>query len=264
MKIFISADIEGVADATYWDETDPNKAAYKAHAEQMTREVCAACEGALRAGATEIVVRDAHGQANNIDPLALPEGVKLLRGWSGHPYSMVEGLDKSFDAALYIGYHSAASRGGNPLSHTFHLYFQSVRLNGKLVSEFTLYSWAALLEGVPSVFLSGDKMLCDDSWPLHPGLVTCAVKEGFGGSTLSLHPLAAANAIRDGAERALRQDLKAALGTLPEEFTLELRYKEPWRAEKASYFPGAELTADDTVVFKTRNYFEVLRVFCFA
>ena len=264
MKIFISADIEGVADTTYWDETDPNKAAYKAHAAQMTREVRAACEGALKAGATEIVVRDAHGEANNIDPLALPEGVKLLRGWSGHPYSMVYGIDRSFDAALYIGYHSAASSGGNPLSHTCWCHLQSVKINGKPVSEFTLYSWAALLEGVPSVFLSGDRRLCDDAFSLHPGLHTCAVKEGYGGSTLSLHPLDAANAIRDGVERALKQDLKAALGSLPEEFTLELCYKEPWRAAKASYFPGAELAADNTVVFRTRDYFEALRVFCFA
>lgn len=264
MKLFISADIEGVATTTTWGETDPSRPEYRASAEQMTREVCAACEGAFHAGATEIVVRDAHDLGTNIDPLALPEGVKLLRGWSGHPYFMVYGLDKSFDAALFIGYHSAASQGGSPLSHTNTRDFQSVKINGRAASEFQIYSWAALLEGVPSVFLSGDRALCEDSWCLHPSLVTCAVKEGVGGSTLSLHPKDAADAVRDGVQRALGQNLSSALGTLPEEFQLELRYKDPVRAERFSFYPGAKLAAGDTVTFYTRDYFEVLRAFCFA
>ena len=118
MKIFISADIEGVATTTLWPETEKGSEDYRLHAQQMTMEVIAACEAASEAGASEIVVRDAHEDGNNLDIWKLPENVTLIRGWSGHPYSMVYGIDPSFDAAIFIGYHSAASSEGNPLSHT--------------------------------------------------------------------------------------------------------------------------------------------------
>jgi len=60
MKVFISADIEGVTGATSWNETDKAHAEYQELREQMTAEVVAACEGALSAGVNEIVVKDAH------------------------------------------------------------------------------------------------------------------------------------------------------------------------------------------------------------
>ena len=62
-------------------------------------------------GATQIVVKDGHGDASNIDPLQMPDYVKLIRGKSGHPYNMMWGIDESFDGVLYIGYHAPA---GNP------------------------------------------------------------------------------------------------------------------------------------------------------
>lgn len=263
MKIFISADIEGITTTTFWDETIPGKEEYKTHAEQMTKEVVAACEGATAAGATEIIVRDAHGYANNIDITKLPSNVKLIRGWSGHPYSMVYGIDRSFDAAIFIGYHSAASRCGNPLSHTETLKSQYVKINGQLASEFLLYSYATALEGVPTVFLSGDKMLCEDYSSLHPNLITCPVKEGLGASSINYNPIETTNQIKSGVERALTQDLKNSLVKLPEHFELEICYKDHVNAEKFSYFPGVEKINDNTVIYKTNNYFDLLTVFNF-
>ena len=168
-------------------------------------EVIAACEAASEAGASEIVVRDAHEDGNNLDIWKLPENVTLIRGWSGHPYSMVYGIDPSFDAAIFIGYHSAASSEGNPLSHTESLNPLSVKLNGALASEFLLYSYAA----------------------------------------------------------ALNQDLRSALPNLPQTYELEICYKKTSDAEKFSYFPGVQKRDDNTVVFSSRDYFEVLRVISF-
>lgn len=205
MKIFISADIEGVATTTLWPETEKGSEDYRLHAQQMTMEVIAACEAASEAGAPEIVVRDAHEDGNNLDIWKLPENVTLIRGWSGHPYSMVYGIDPSFDAAIFIGYHSAASSGGNPLSHTESLNPLSVKLNGTLASEFLLYSYAA----------------------------------------------------------ALNQDLRSALPNLPQTYELEICYKKTSDAEKFSYFPGVQKRDDNTVVFSSRDYFEVLRVISF-
>lgn len=263
MKVFISADIEGITTTTFWDETDQYKNEYKYHAEQMTNEVVMACEGAIEAGATEIIVRDAHDAGNNIDITKLPSCAKLIRSWSGHPYSMVYGIDKSFDAAIFIGYHSAASRCGNPLSHTESLRTQYVKINGRLASEFMLFSYTATLEKVPTVFLSGDKMLCDDYSDLHPKLITCPVKEGIGALTLNYNPKETLHRIKSKVSEALKQDLTNALPILPKKFELEICYREQKNAEKFSYFPGVEKINDNTVIFKTNDYFELLRVFTF-
>ncbi len=263
MKVFISADIEGITTTTFWDETIPGKKDYDYHAKQMTKEVVAACEGAIKAGATEIVIKDAHGFGNNIDINELPSGVKLIRGWSGHPYTMVFGLDKTFDAVIFIGYHSGASCSGNPLSHTESLNPLFVKINGKIASEFTIFNYAAMLEKVPVVFLSGDKKLCDDCKNIYPNIITCPVKEGIGASTINYNPLENIKNIKIGVEKALSQDLFLSLEKLPDSFELEICYKDHTMAEKFSYFPGIKKINDNTVLFKTDDYFELLRVFNF-
>jgi D-amino peptidase len=261
MKVFISCDIEGITTTTTWDETCTQTQPSIAGpcAQQMTLEVKAACEGAIAAGASYILVKDAHETATNIDISQLPACVEVIRGWSGHPYSMATGIDNSFDAAMFVGYHSAAGRSGNPLSHTMSRSPFYVKLNGVKCSEFRLYSLACALEGVPTVFLSGDKMLCDDEASLHPLLKTVAVKDGCGGMTKSLTPAASLQKIREHSELALRQNLAQALCTLPAEFEFEVCYKEHKKAAAMAWFPGFERLDDNTIRMRTQDYFEVLR-----
>jgi len=260
MKIFISADIEGVTTTTTWDEANPSNPAYRAHAKQMTDEVIVCIEGAKSAGAREIVVRDAHGYtATNIDPTQMPSGVKLLRNWSGHPYGMAEGIDNTFNAAFFVGYHSAASKPGNPLSHTMSTKVAYIKINDMITSEFILYSYACALEGVPTVFLSGDKMLCEDSSALHPNLITCPVKEGVGAMTINYSIKDTLTSIKELSEKALKQDLSNAVLKLPAEFNVEVCYNQHIRAENVSWFPGVVKKDSYTVTFNANDYFEVLR-----
>jgi len=259
MKVFISADIEGVATTTLWDHTTPSHPSYGPHAKRMTDEALAAVQGAKNAGATEIVIKDAHGPGTNIDPSRMPSGVTLLRNWSGHPYCMAQGVDKSFDAAMFIGYHSAAGRAGNPMSHTISGGNAYIKINGAYASEFLLYSWACALEGVPTVFLSGDKMLCDDSAGLHPLLVVCPVKDGLGAMTINYSPDDMTAKIAELSETALKQDLGKALVTLPDHFEAEIFFKEHVKAEKASWFPGVELVSANIVKYSSDSFFEILR-----
>lgn len=259
MKVFISADIEGVTTTTVWNETDPSHASYPLHAKQMTDEVLACIQGARNAGAGEIVVNDAHGPGLNIDPSRMPSGVTLIRNWSGHPYSMAFGIDKTFDAAMFVGYHSAAGRPGNPLAHTNTGKLVYTKLNGMIASEFMLYSYACALEGVPTVFLSGDKMLCDDSKGLHPDLITCAVKDGSGAATMNYSTEDTVKNIKELSEKALSRDLANALVKLPDHFEAELFYKEHIGAEIASWYPGVTRAGDNTITFQSDSYFEILR-----
>ena len=125
MKLYISADIEGVAGIASWDETDKEKSAhYPAFQKQMTAEVKAVCEEAFQAGFKEILIKDAHDTGRNPQLPDLPRGVRVIRGWAGEPLSMVQGIDTGFDAAIFVGYHSRAGAGANPLAHTM----SSVRL----------------------------------------------------------------------------------------------------------------------------------------
>lgn len=259
MKVFISADIEGITTTTSWEEGNSSHPSYGPHAKQMTEEVLAAIAGAKAAGATEIVVRDAHGTGRNIDASRMPSGVTIIRGWSGSPYSMAEGIDSTFDAAMFVGYHSASGKAGNPMSHTKsrnHVYF---KINGSIIGEFLLYSYAAAMEGVPTVFLSGDKMLCEDFKDLHPMLITCPVKEGLGAMTKNYSPEDTLKNIRKLSQKALEQNLENALIELPKFFEAEIYFKEHEQAERVSHFPGVSKISDNIVKFTSDSYYEILR-----
>ncbi len=264
MKVFISADMEGVTGTTLWEECDRNSPFYSRFADQMTKEVVAACKGAFAAGAKEVVVKDSHSSGTNIDITQLPAGVKLIRNWSGHPYSMVEGVDSSFDAAMFIGYHAAAGRPGNPLSHTMSSVPYRMKINGQWASEFLIYSYAAAYEGVPTVFLSGDAMLCEDSHTIHPLLKTVAVKDGTGGLTINESPVSTLEWIEKSSSDALKQNLNDAKITMPEHFEVELMFREHKVMRRKSYYPGMEIVDDLTLRFEADDYFEVLRMISFV
>ena len=262
MKIYISADIEGVACICAPSETDMSSPDYAPFREQMTAEVSAACAGAYDAGADTIVVKDAHWTGRNIDPhrLAAPEGknLSLIRGWSGHPFSMVQGLDRSFDLVLFVGYHSAASRAGNPLSHTYSgRLFSRIELNGVCASEFYLFSLAAGSVGVPVGFLSGDKALCDEARSLIDGIATVATVEGFGPSVQSILPKEAVARIRDKVRHAVSSPLPKPVA-LPKEFAFTLEFAKPHEAYMRSFYPGVKQVSDRELVLETKNYFDVL------
>ena len=259
MKVYISADIEGISTTTRAEDTRAAEADYPYHARQMTREVLAAIEGATEAGATEIVLRDAHGKGANIDITCLPRHVKVIRNWEGHPYMMVQGIDNSFDAAMFVGYHCAAGGIGNPISHTMTGRTQKVTVNDMPLSEFLLYSWCAANEGVPAVFLSGDEMICKQGSEVYPWLTTAAVKEGSGASTFSVAPDLAVDMIREGARKALEQDLSACQPQIPEHFSVRLTYKEHADATAMSYFPGAFKVDSHTVGLEEDDIFELAR-----
>lgn len=260
MKVFITCDIEGITTTTRWDEVDITDYADKTqyHADQMTREVVAACEGAIAAGATYILVNDAHDWGTNIDVTKLPDCCEVIRSWSGHPYDMADGCDPSFDAAVFLGCHAPAGHPGNPLSHTMTRNPFWMKLNGVSCSEFYLYSYACAREGVPTVFLQGDKALCEMSKDLHPKLQTLAVKEGKGAYTKSIAPNLAIRLTGEGVMKALQQDLSGALCKLPEHYVFEVCYKEHPQAMKMSYFPGFKKVDDHTIRLETDDLFDIL------
>ena len=260
MKLYISADIEGIAGIAHWDEARPEKPDYAPFQAHMTRQVAAACEGAVLGGASEILVKDAHAHGRNLDPAALPACARIIRGWSGHPLMMVQDLDESFDCLAMVGYHSRAGSAANPLAHTMSSSrIALLSVNGVPVSEFHLHAWAGALLGVPTVFVSGDEGLCEEVAAFCPAIHTCAVQHGRGESVTGLHPAVAETRIREGMQAALQGDLKACLVELPPFFELEIEYHRPTVAYGQSFYPGARLQDERTVAFESDDYFEILR-----
>jgi D-amino peptidase len=264
MRVFLSADIEGVCGITSWEEARKGSGEYPEFRRQMQAEVGAACEGALAAGATALTVKDAHGSARNLVAAELPAPARLIRGWSGHPFGMVQELDADYDAALFVGYHGRAGAGGNPLAHTMSSrHVARVRLNEEPASEYRIHALAAATVGVPVVFVSGDRTLCQEVGVACPAAHTFCTKWGEGASQHSLHPSEAVRGIREGVERALSGDRRACLLPLPDAFTLEVTFKDHALAYRRSFYPGAERSDAQTVRFEADDYFDVLRALLF-
>jgi D-amino peptidase len=264
MKVFISADIEGVAGITHSDEASKSKSEYQEHRAAMTREVVAACEGAFAAGAKEIVIKDAHGSGRNLLIEEMPSRTRLVRGWSGHPFRMMQELDKTFDAAMMVGYHAKAGDGSNPLAHTFTGRLHTLEINGLRASEFLVNTYTAATVEVPVVFVSGDTGICDEVKSFHEKIVTAPVSKGMGASSISLAPVDARARIRSGVEDALEADIRGCSVTLPDHFDVALTFRNHADAYRASFYPG--MTQEDArrVRFESPDFDAVMRMLLFT
>ena len=260
MKLYLSADIEGTAGITLWDETEYGHPRYAYFSDQMTREVRAACEGAANAGFDDILVKDAHDSACNLQPRMLPEDVRLFRGWGSTYFGMMAGLDESFDGVFFTGYHAWAGCPGNPLSHTMNGRNNHVFLNGTLCSEFLINAYTAGYYGVPVALLTGDKALCDFAKTLIPAITTVPVNEGRGGGVTSLHPDEAVERIEAAAKEAVAKAAQCVV-PMPEHFHMEIDFVKHHVAYSKSFYPGATLKDDKFVCFDSDDWYEVLR-FC--
>lgn len=260
-KIFMSSDIEGTCGIAHWDETEKSKAEYAAFSTQMSKEVAAACEGAIQGGAEDIFVRDSHDSARNIQPGLLPENVQIFRGWGRDPYSMMSGIDATFTGVIFTGYHSAASWDGNPLSHTMNTQNNYVKVNGEYCSELMMNSLTAAMFGVPVLMVTGDQMLCDWFHTKVPEAMTVPVSYGIGNGSVSIHPEKAVKQIRKAAKKAAQLDGRKCMYPMPESFTVEVNYKLHHKARSASWYPGARLENSTTVIFESDNWMDVLTFF---
>jgi D-amino peptidase len=264
MRIYISADIEGITGVCDWDETLKKTSDYPEFRDQMTAEVVAACEGALEAGASDILIKDAHDTGRNLIAARLPRQARLVRGWSGHPMCMVQDLDQSFSAAIMIGYHSRAGADSSPLAHTMATSVTEITINGRPASEFLLHGYAAAYLHVPVICVSGDDGVCKEVQDINPCITVVPVKEGSGNSVRSLHPDVAVERIRTAVRDALRADTARCLLTLPASVQVCIRYMNHTKAYRASFYPGARLREPGVVEFSSNDYFEVMRLLLFA
>jgi D-amino peptidase len=258
LKVFISVDMEGITGVVSGEDVSRTGNDYGYFRRVMTNEANAAIEGALAAGATDIVVRDSHGTALNLLPEMLNRNARLLRGWSGGPLSMMEGIDETFDAVIFVGYHAKAGTPNGVLDHTSSGDVADVSINGHSLPEAGYNALIAGHYGVPVVFAAGDQALCDQVRALLGAVETVAVKEGIGAAALNLHPEVARERIRAGVERALRNLGQYQPYTLPPPYTLVLKLKTEQAIFEGAHYPGARRTGDWELTYESGDIMDIM------
>lgn len=262
LKVLISVDMEGITGVVSADECNPKAGDdYPYFRRIMTLEANAAVEGALAAGATEVVVRDAHGSGRNILPDLLHKGARLIRDWSFGPKEMMEGIDETFGAAVFIGYHASAGKPDAILEHTWSGRITSVTINGVTLPEAGLNALIAGHFNVPVVFISGDQAVCDQARILFGRIEAVAVKKGIGAATLSLHPEVAGQMIKEGVEKAVRARAEYKPYKLTPPYRLVLTLKDEKLVDNGQYYPGAKRTGDWELTYEGSDLMEVLKAF---
>jgi D-amino peptidase len=261
LKVFISVDMEGISGLVAGEETGESGADYQLFRRIMTGEANAAVEGAREAGATEVVVRDAHGSARNILPDLLDSEARLIRDWSGGPLDMMEGIDKTFDAVIMVGYHARAGTPDAILKHTMNGTTFDMKLNGKPVPEAGLNAAIAGYFGVPVVLVTGDLAFTVQAKELLGDVSTVAVKEGIGKAGKMIHPDKTSEMIKAATAEALRNLARYRPFKLTSPVTMELTFTREDLVAKPVLYPGAKRTGDRSVAFTHNDFMEVLKFY---
>lgn len=257
LKIYISADMEGIGGVVTSLQLAPGQPEYERFREFMTGEVNAAIEAALEAGATEIVVSDSHGNAQNLLIEKLNPAARLVRSWP-RPLVMMQGIDETFDAAMFIGYHAGEGIPESVLAHTMSgRRILWVKLNDVTVPEAGFNAAIAGHFGVPVVLIAGDQGIIAQTRALLGDIEAAEVKRAYGvTSAMTMHPTAAQKLIRERTRAALARlkDFKPYRLSVP--ITLEIAFKSIVDAEILAMLPGVERPAGNVVRFRARDMVE--------
>ncbi len=163
MKVFISADMEGISGVTHAEHVLRDGKEHERARKLMTGEVNAAVEGALEAGAAKVVVNDSHGTMRNILPEDLHEEAELVTG-APKPLFMMEGLDSSFKAVFFVGYHGMRGSYPSILEHTYSSrVVYDFCVNDKILGETGINAAIAGYYDVPVVLVTGDRKLTEEA-----------------------------------------------------------------------------------------------------
>lgn len=258
LKVYISVDMEGIAGVVTADQLGPGGFEYERFRRFMTNETLAAANAAKESGATEIVISDSHGNGESLLIDAFPKDVKIVRAWPRHG-GMMGGLDSSFDAAMFIGYHASTTNPRGVRAHTFSsAHLARVALNGNAVTEGEFNAAYAGSLGVPVVFASGDDAATEELRSRLGAIETVETKKSLGfHSAQTITPEASCEKISAGVRAALSRlrDFKPYVVKTP--VTLELTFKNYTPAEILSYLRGVTRIDSHTIRFVGKDMQEV-------
>jgi D-amino peptidase len=238
-KIFISVDMEGITGVVQPSQLGPDGFEYQRAREWMTGEVNAAIAGVRAAGPAEILVCDSHGNGQSVLIDKLPDDVRIVRGFP-RPLEMMQGIDDSFAAAVFVGYHGSEWTADAVRGHTISsAKLLGIKLNGNEVSEGIFNAALAGHFGVPVAFVSGDRLAVGQIQKIVPEAEGVVVKEPYGyHSANTVTPARGQEMIKEGMTRAMNKLASLRPYRLTTPISLEVGFKLTIEAEIAAYLPG--------------------------
>ncbi|MGE6631075.1 M55 family metallopeptidase [Bacillus sp. NPDC077027] len=256
MKLYLSVDMEGItglADHTFVDSSKHN---YERGRKIMTGEVNACVEAMVKNGAEDILVNDSHSKMNNLLIEELHEEATLISG-DVKPFSMVQSLDQSYDAAVFLGYHARASMRG-VMSHSMIFGVRHFYINDHPIGEMGFNAYVAGYYGVPVILVAGDDQAALEAEGLIDGVKTAVVKETISRSAVKcLTPTKAQKRIAEATERAIADMAKIKPLTPPDKPILRIEFANYGQAEWANLMPGTEIENGSTIVrFEAKHILE--------
>jgi D-amino peptidase len=247
-KIYISVDMEGISGISGDDQLGQGGAEYGRSRKLMAEDLNAAVRGALEAGATDILVNDSHGGQRNLLPEDVHPAVRLI-SHSFKRHGMMEGLDETFDGALFIGYHAKADAPRGLFAHTGSGVVRDLQINGRSVGEGGMNAALAAWHGVPVLMVTGDDAAVAEVKESAPDARGVVVKRAINIRAVELEPLAKA---RTEIQRAARETVAAAKKPAPRRtgpFRVQMRFRNFAIPEVLAAFKEVEPVAPDTIAF---------------
>lgn len=255
MRLYVSADMEGLAGVVSRDNLMPGRFEYEAARDWVTDAVVSVCEAARELGADELVVSDSHGNGQNIRFERMPEYVRLVRSWP-RPLGMMQGVEEgSYAGAFLLGYHAGATNPGGTLAHTISSEFiQEIRLNGRTVSEAGISAAIARHYGVPILLFAGDDVAVAEARADLGDIATATLKTSLGAlAAVTLAPAAADRALREAVRAAMRRIGTASAPVEAAPMLLEMRLRTRLVAEWLGYLPQVVRTDAFTVAYRAED-----------
>lgn len=261
VKIFISADIEGISGITSIEQIFPGGRDYESARKLITKEVNIVVDAAFEYGASEILVNDSHFNKDNILIEELDSRVKLITG-KYRPLNMMQGIDNSYNAVFFIGYHARAGTADALFDHTNIFDINNLKINEKIMGEMGMNARIAGCFGVPVIFLSGDQKaaMCAKEELNNP--VTAVVKESISRSSVKMFPFKVVKDIlRDGVHKAM-SNIKSFQPIIKEcPVKIEVSFNFSNMAEICALIPGVTRKDARTVIYHAKEYMEAYKVY---
>ncbi len=254
-RIFICADIEGVAGVVSREETLITGSDWQRARERMTMEVLAAIDGARTVGATGFTVADSHGTATNIIPEMLPDDAELVRG-GPRPLMMMEGVDYGpFACAFLLGHHAGIGQLRGGLAHSFSSrLISTLRVNDRDLPECALNAAIAGQYSTPVTLVTGDDVCINEAVDWLGPVETVTTKRSIGYFAASGAPPARVrDDIRAAAGQAMIRAGEISPFILSGPLIVDLTLKWPLMAETLAYLPTFERTGALSVRFEAAD-----------
>jgi len=261
MRAYVSVDMEGMPGIFHVAQTAPKSFLHEEGRKITTKITKITVEALHENGIDEIYVADSHWYMGSIIYEEMPEYVSLIRG-SLRPVDMMYGIERGFDAALFIGYHAAAGTTHAILDHTYSgQSFYEIRVNNVKASEFYINALVAGEYDVPIILVGGDDKLKTDVLEKAPWIEYVTFKESitrYASISPSIYKI----------EKILRESIKKAVAKIGKEakplkvnnpiFTFIM--KNTAYADTGERIPNMERIDPYTLRYHAKNIIEAYKV----